>query len=367
MERIKQLNLHETIRGVTIGEEFQENNFTDLLDAIVGKMNGDDSLDEKIIFFNNRARYGQVVFLAGGAGSGKGFASKNFLDVANYKIRDVDEYKLAFQALSKMERYNNYHVIVSRDPSSKDNPKEISGVQVTKNKPRLDYAGSNTEVYLLGDLVLKNQDHVGILHLAIKELGIKNKTLDALLSQRAGRGKNQLPNIVFDITLKDLDDIAEVVPRLIDAGYDSDSIHLVWVLSDFAVAVEQNRNRERVVSSEIMLKTHVGAANTMYNIVRSRGVAGLNGGIYVILGGKDHTVFWTDPDGNVITNTKGEKLVKGFKSLTLKHEGGSWVGEDRVQQQLYRWMIESIPNSPKTAGMWAEISKYLENSDIQEV
>ncbi len=50
-----------------------------------------------------------------------------------------------------------------------------------------------------------------------------------------------------------------------------------------------------------------------------------------------------------------------------KHEGGSWVGEDRVQQQLYRWMIESMPNSPKTAGMWAEITKYLENSDIQEV
>ena len=69
----------------------------------------------------------------------------------------------------------------------------------------------------------------------------------------------------------------------------------------------------------------------------------------------------------VTFNAKGEKLVKGFKSLTLKHEGGSWVGEDRVQQQLYRWMIESIPNSPKTAGMWAEISKYLENSDIQEV
>ena len=29
-------------------------------------------LDEKLIMFNNGARYGQIVFLAGGAGSGKG-------------------------------------------------------------------------------------------------------------------------------------------------------------------------------------------------------------------------------------------------------------------------------------------------------
>ena len=31
-------------------------------------------LNEKLILFNNGKRYGQIVFMAGGAGSGKGFA-----------------------------------------------------------------------------------------------------------------------------------------------------------------------------------------------------------------------------------------------------------------------------------------------------
>ena len=37
-------------------------------------------LEEKLIMFNNGARYGQIVFLAGGAGSGKGFALSNFME-----------------------------------------------------------------------------------------------------------------------------------------------------------------------------------------------------------------------------------------------------------------------------------------------
>ena len=50
-------------------------------------------LEEKLILFNNGARYGQIVFLAGGAGSGKGFAIKNFMEGNKFKIRDVDEWK----------------------------------------------------------------------------------------------------------------------------------------------------------------------------------------------------------------------------------------------------------------------------------
>ena len=36
-------------------------------------------LTEKEIIVGKGAKYGQVIFLAGGAGSGKGFAIKNFL------------------------------------------------------------------------------------------------------------------------------------------------------------------------------------------------------------------------------------------------------------------------------------------------
>ena len=38
-------------------------------------------LDEKLIIVGKGKRYGQIMFLAGGAGSGKGFAITNFLEV----------------------------------------------------------------------------------------------------------------------------------------------------------------------------------------------------------------------------------------------------------------------------------------------
>ena len=47
-------------------------------------------LTEKQIIIGKGANYGQVIFLAGGAGSGKGFATSNFLEGSKYKIRDVD-------------------------------------------------------------------------------------------------------------------------------------------------------------------------------------------------------------------------------------------------------------------------------------
>ena len=56
-------------------------------------------LDEKMIVIGGGKKYGQIVFLAGGAGSGKGFARDNFLDAGKFKIRDVDELKQAFLTL----------------------------------------------------------------------------------------------------------------------------------------------------------------------------------------------------------------------------------------------------------------------------
>ena len=62
-------------------------------------------LEEKLILYNNGAKYGQVVFLAGGAGSGKGFAISNFMQGENFKIRDVDELKIAFQKLDDLGKF----------------------------------------------------------------------------------------------------------------------------------------------------------------------------------------------------------------------------------------------------------------------
>jgi dephospho-CoA kinase len=44
--------------------------------------------------------------MAGGAGSGKGFAINNFIDAAGFKVRDVDEMKTAVAKLDKLGKFS---------------------------------------------------------------------------------------------------------------------------------------------------------------------------------------------------------------------------------------------------------------------
>src|SRR5210317_1572140 len=66
----------------------------------------EEQIDEKLITFSNRAPYGQIVFMAGGAGSGKGFAISNFIDSAGFKVRDVDEMKSAVGKLDQLGKFS---------------------------------------------------------------------------------------------------------------------------------------------------------------------------------------------------------------------------------------------------------------------
>ena len=313
-----------------------------ILDYVTKLMSSEKAqlLDEKLIMFNQGKNYGQVVFMAGGAGSGKGFAQSNFMEKNKFKVRDVDEWKKAFMKLSKDPRFSNYHAVVKRNAKGR-----VLGVDVLKDKPKLDYSEDvEVDVILLGDLDLKNPDHVFILHLAVKKLGIKNKTLDLILSDLK---KGTLPNILFDVTLKDMDDITDVLPTLKEVGYDAKGIHIVWGLTNYHVAVKANKDRERVVPDDVLLKTHEGAANTMYSIVKSKGVKGIDGAVHVILNNRDQTIFYKRPDG---TKTN---VVKGFTYLTLKKEGKKFFGEKEVNAQLLDWIKNNIPKTKETAPIWS--------------
>jgi len=266
-------------------------------------------LEEKLIMYNQGKRYGQIVFLAGGAGSGKGFAIDNFMEGEKFKVRDVDEWKRAFMTLA-------------------DTRKIYPEIQ---------------------KLSLKNPKDVYKLHMFVKKKGIKDKTLDLLLRDANTR---HLPNIMFDITMKDASDIGDVIPRLVEAGYDSKNIHLTWVLTNYAVAIINNRNRTRVVPEDIMLLSHEGAATNMYNVVKGKLPRGLNGGVRVILNNRVNTIAWADPDTKKPMKTsQGNIIVKDFTYLTFKKEGKSMGPESDVLRQLLGWIAENVPKTRLTKDM----------------
>ena len=276
-------------------------------------------LEEKLIMYNQGKRYGQIVFLAGGAGSGKGFAVRNFMEKEKFKIRDVDEWKTAFIKLA-------------------------------------DTTGKYPEIK---GLKLKNPKDVYKIHKFVRDKGIKDKTLDLLLRDANTR---HLPNILFDITMKDADDIGDIIPKLTEAGYAAKDIHLTWVLTNYAVAILNNRNRERVVPEDIMLLSHEGAATNMYDVIKGNLPRGLNGGVRVILNNRDNTIAWVDPDTKKPMLTKqGNIKVKDFTYLTLKKEGKSIGPEMDVKRQLLGWIADNVPKTKLTKDLVGVDPDLLDN------
>ena len=266
-------------------------------------------LEEKLIMYNQGKRYGQIVFLAGGAGSGKGFAIKNFMEGEKFKVRDVDEWKKALMKLA----------------DTKDMYPEIKGLK------------------------LKNPKEVYKINMFVKKKGIKDKSLDLLLRDA---NTTRLPNIMFDITMKDASDIGDIIPKLTEAGYAAKDIHLTWVLTNYAVAIVNNRNRERVVPEDIMLLSHEGAATNMYDVVKGKLPRGLNGGVRVVLNNRENTIAWTDPDTKKPMKTsQGDIIVQDFTYLTFKKEGKSIGPEADVKRQLLGWIAANVPKTKLTKDM----------------
>jgi hypothetical protein len=276
-------------------------------------------LEEKLIMYQQGKRYGQIVFLAGGAGSGKGFAIKNFMEGEKFKIRDVDEWKKALMKLA----------------DTKDMYPEIQGLK------------------------LKNPKDVYKIHMFVKKKGIKDKSLDLLLRDANSR---HLPNIIFDITMKDASDIGDIIPKLTEAGYDSKNIHLTWVLTNYAVAIVNNRNRERVVPEDIMLLSHEGAATNMYDVIKGKLPRGLNGGVRVVLNNRDNTIPYVDPDTKKPMKTsQGDIIVKDFTYLTFKKEGKTIGPEADVKRQLLGWIADNVPKTKLTKDMMGTDPDLLDN------
>lgn len=300
-----------------------------LRDLILEVIN-EEQLDEKLITYNNRKPYGQVVFLAGGAGSGKGFAGSNFLDSAGFKVRDVDEMKKQLQVLNRLGKITVKDIINKYGKSIKPNDMELINKVFNTETPA---GGKQT----LRNLNLKNPDHVMVLHLLVKAMGIKDKSLENMLG--AASNPETLPNIMFDITAKDLSDITDVLPQLKDAGYKPENIHLTWILTNYVTAMQQNKSRERMVPEDILLKTHEGAANTVWSLVTRALPKGMNGRVDVVLNNPENTVYYTDADGNKV---KGG--VKGFLSLPVKKAGGGIFPEKVWKDTLFQWVKNNAPD-----------------------
>jgi hypothetical protein len=194
------------------------------------------NLTEKLITFANKAypKFGNVIIMAGGAGSGKGFVKDKLVGAEGFTF-DVDELKK----------------ISARTPAI-----------IKKVKDELD-----VDLPLLGR-DMRNPENVSKMHEIIGDyLNLDNKRMQAFYSSVITAHPDRKPNIIFDVTLKDLRKLQNITRQIKNIGYDPKMIHIVWVVNDIEVAVAQNAARARKVPVEILVNTHRGAAQTMGDII----------------------------------------------------------------------------------------------------
>tara|TARA_Y100000593_G_scaffold93520_1_gene188653 strand:+ start:11295 stop:12356 length:1062 start_codon:yes stop_codon:yes gene_type:complete len=337
--------------------------------------NNYNQLDEKLIMFNQGKKYGQIVFMAGGAGSGKGFAQKNFMEVNKFKVRDVDEWKRLFIELDKIfDRTSGRRGVKTQDSDT----------------------GRR-----LQDFDLSDPRDVYDLHGMLKQYNIKSGTLKNILGDLRAERSGRLPNLLFDITFKDLEDISEVTPNLIKVGYEPKNIHVVWVLANYHMAVARNQGRDRVVPDDILLATHEGAFNSMYDVMKNKAgnLPNVNGDIIVILNNQEHTIFFQDDeevtkrnlktyrqsvsvpvagddnfgnarlsarvkDSKLNITQKPSRVVKDFLYVRLKNAGQRWRKEGEINQDVLDWIKDNIPRSKETMHFWGGGDTGSTSSDV---
>ena len=290
-------------------------------------------IQEKLITFGGKAhpKNGQVVILAGGAGSGKGFQLSSLIGIEG-KVFDVDELKKLVVKIPKFVR----------------RIKDATGHDVD-------------------NFDMKNPDEVSILHDIIASTYNLPKRrnqafFDNMLTSIHDKTDDHRPNLIFDVTLKGIDKLYNISRNVLKLGYKKENIHLVWVVNQIDIAIQQNAERDRVVHDAILLTTHEGASITMKRIM---GMGNdlkqyMDGDIWLTFNQadvdtsiekstvKDVTddklgIFKPklDKDGN---QKKGQR-IKNATYIKIKSKGKPVISADKLDSEIYDKIKAYVPKT----------------------
>ncbi len=266
---------------------------------------------------------GNVLIMAGGAGSGKGWILDNLL-LFNGKKFDVDELKIQAKKLGK------------KKPNS-----EIA----KKFEDRYGYP--------LGDLDLGNPQDVSQIHAFIEDLGWPKKLRDNFFNDLKNNAGLEKPNVIFDVTLKKTKKFIECCTTATDAGYDKKNIHLVWVVNVFDEALRNNRTRKRKVSNDILFQSHEGVALTMKDIVDGTKILQqyMDGDVWLVFAQKNIDTLmnkkYLDPDNQIEDPSVSNKYVVRYNAYQMKAAGEPCKSFNEIDDKVREKLIDYLPFKSK--------------------
>ena len=203
--------------------------------------------EDKVVKFGGQVdpKYGWCVLVVGGPGSGKSTAFKNkmLLQTKKFDPDDLKKFKYKPDDFKTFKYHDSdfhgeYFVLSS---GKKFYPADY-GIKPPYDTTNPDVTSALHELTRSTRLALKKQ----------------------MLSKNAN-GDDRLPNITFDITGSDIEDITSVVDTAKSIGY---KIGIVWVITELKVAYDRRvNNASRKMNPNIVVRKHSGVHHTLATLV----------------------------------------------------------------------------------------------------
>lgn len=270
-------------------------------------MMNNHKLEEKLIQTPpNTPNEGQVIVMAGSAGSGKNFAIDNFTDIGNkFKILDIDEIqKLVLKSTIIFKRFRKFLEKID-SPYANYSDQDLKDSSMFKDSEFVD------TIY----------DFMTLNKIPQTRLGVFLKTQ---------KNKDRLPNIVLNTTFGNIDNIKNKIDVLLDNGYKKENIHLLWVLTTKEESMARNASRERSVKGDYLNQNYASTVSNMKKFIsKDAGILNsyIDGNFWVVINTSLLTQYYDDG-----------KTVKDFKYLTLKNDKG-WNKE--AIESLNHWFSKT--------------------------
>lgn len=197
-----------------------------------------DELNEKALNVGGKSAApisNNICVLCGGPGSGKGFSYTNVINFRG-KVFDVDKLK------TNLIKAADFFEALNTDFKSK------FGVP-------------------LKNLDLTRPENTANIHQYVEDRGFDHNVISAFFTTQATLSRKE--NVIFDVTMKNLNKLKYISEMASMAGYDLKNIHLVWILTPVNEARENNRSRPRSVPDQLVVKSHSGTSQSLQEFLKS--------------------------------------------------------------------------------------------------
>lgn len=186
---------------------------------------------------------------------------------------------------------------------------------------------------------LRNPDNVFKLHEIINDIyHISDKTQQYLFSSILASAPDRKPNLIFDVTLKNMSKLESITRNIAQLGYQKENIHLVWVVNDIEVAKSQNAKRDRVVPEEILMDTHEGVALTMKKVLD------MGSGLKKYMDGDIYISFnKAKLDVGLEKSNAGGQYIKTANYFKVKQKGKPQISSDKLSNEIFNKISDYTP------------------------